>query len=330
MDDRSRFAIRRRSLLQTMAALAVPAASLQSAFAQQDYPSRPVTLVIPFAPGGGTDIVGRLLQQRLADRLAQPVLVVNRPGAAGVIATNSVAKAPPDGHTLFLSWDSHAINPIVHNDLPYDTFKDFAPITLLAKVPQVMGAWSGLPAQTLGEFVELAKKQPGKLNYASVGQGSSNHLMSENFHRLAGIELVHVPYKGGGPSIMAMVTGEVAYSFLSYASMRGNIRSGKLKALAVTGTRRMPDVPTMAEAGFPGYEAYAWIGVFAPAGTPAAVRDRLNRDINALLAEPEFVKRLAETGVEAVGGTPQALDAYVRSEHAKWAALVREAKIRFE
>jgi tripartite-type tricarboxylate transporter receptor subunit TctC len=323
----------RRRLLQALAALPVAGSLPATAWAQGDFPNRPVTMVIPFAPGGGTDIVGRIIQQPLSERLGKPVLVVNKPGAAGTIATNFVAKSAADGYTLFLSWDSHAINPIVYKNLPYDTFKDFAPVTLLARVPQVMGAWGGLPVKTVQEFVALAKSQPGKLNYASVGPGNSNHLMSEYFAQLAGIKLVHVAYKGGGPSIVAMLSGEVAYSFLSYASLRGHIKSGQIKALAVTAGKRIadiPDVPTMAEAGFPGFEAYAWMGVFAPTGTPQAVVERLNREIRAVLADPQIVGKLAEMGVEPAGGTPGELDAYVRREHDKWAKLVVDAHIQFE
>jgi tripartite-type tricarboxylate transporter receptor subunit TctC len=309
-------------------ALAVPKAD-----AQADFPSKPVTLVIPFAPGGGTDIVARTVQPKLSELLGQPVLVVNRPGAAGVIATQSVASAPADGHTLLFPWDSHAINLVAPKKLPYDTFKDFSAVTLLVKVPQVMGAFAGLPVSSLMEFVALAKDQRNQLNYASVGLGSSNHLMSENFHALAGIQLVHVPYKGGGPSIVAMVGGEVAYSFLSYASLKGQIEAGRLKALAVAGTKRLeglPDVPTMAEAGFPGFEAYSWIGVFAPAGTPEPAIGRLNKALVQSLADVEVRRKLAANGVEPVGGAPAELDAFVRSEYEKWGALVREANIRFE
>lgn len=304
-----------------------------AALAQPAFPSRPVTLVVPFAPGGGSDIVARTVQPKLSERLGQSVAVDNKPGASGVIATNAVAKAAPDGHTLFLSWDTHAINPVVMKDLPYDTFKDFVPVTLLARLPLVMGAWGALPANNLQEFIALARRQPGKMNYASVGSGSSNRLHSENLHRLAGIELAHVPYKGGGPSIQAMLTGEVVYSFLSYASMRGHIASGKLKALAVTGDKRIaeiPNVPTMIESGFPGFEAYGWIGIFAPAGTPEAAVSRLHRDFVAALGDAEVGKRLAAAGVEAIGSTPLELDTWVRKDYEKWTRFVKETKLRFD
>ena len=303
-----------------------------TAFAQ-GFPTKAVTLLVPFAPGGGSDTVARTIQSKLGEKLGQPVLVENRTGASGAIATAAVAKAPPDGHTLFLSWDTHAINPVIMKDLPYDTFKDFVPVTLLARLPLVMGVWSGLPANTMAEFIALAKRQPGKLNYASVGAASSNRLYSEYMHSLAGIELAHIPYKGGGPSIQAMLTGEVAYSLLSFASQKGYFQSGRLKAFAVTGAKRMadlPDVPTLIESGFPGMEVYGWIGNFAPAGTPEAVVARLNRDFIATIQDADVAKRLAAAGVDAVGSTPAELDRWVRSEYDKWSKFVKSSNLSFK
>lgn len=303
-----------------------------TAFAQ-GFPTKAVTLLVPFAPGGGSDTVARTIQSKLGEKLGQPVLVENRTGASGAIATAAVAKAPPDGHTLFLSWDTHAINPVIMKDLPYDTFKDFVPVTLLARLPLVMGVWSGLPANTMAEFIALAKRQPGKLNYASVGAASSNRLYSEYMHSLAGIELAHIPYKGGGPSIQAMLTGEVAYSLLSFASQKGYFQSGRLKAFAVTGAKRMadlPDVPTLIESGFPGMEVYGWIGIFAPAGTPEAVVARLNRDFIATIQDVDVAKRLAAAGVDAVGSTPAELDRWVRSEYDKWSKFVKSSNVSFK
>ena len=303
-----------------------------TAFAQT-FPTKPVTLMVPFAPGGGSDTVARIIQPKLSERLGQPVLVENRPGASGAIATNAVAKAPPDGHTLFLSWDTHAINAAVIKDLPYDTFKDFVPVTLLARLPLVMGVWAGLPANSVAEFIALAKREPGKLNYASVGSGSSNRLYSEYLHSLAGINVAHIPYKGGGPSIQAMLTGEVAYSFLSFASLKGHIQAGRLKAFAVTGAKRMSDipaVPTMIESGFPGFEVYGWIGIFAPAGTPEAVVARLNRDFVATVHDPEVGRKFAAAGVEGIGSPPAELDRWVRSEYEKWAKFVKTSNLKFE
>jgi tripartite-type tricarboxylate transporter receptor subunit TctC len=309
----------------------VPPAAAQSP--PSGFPDKPVRLVIPFGPGGVTDLIARTIQPKLSERFGQPVVIDNRPGAGGVIATQHVARSPADGYTLFLSWDSHTINPIVMKDLPYDTFKDFAPVTLLVRLPLVMGAWGGLPANTLGEFITLAKNQPGKLNFASIGSGSSNRLHSELLNSLAGTQVMHIPYKGGGPAIQAMLTGEVAYGFFSFGSMRGHVQAGKLKPLAVTGTKRMaelPNVPTMAESGFPGFEAYSWVGIYAPAGTPDAVITRLNRDFGAVLADPEISKKLVALGVEIVGSTPQALQQFQRADYDKWSRFVREAKLKFE
>lgn len=314
--------------------LSMSHASAQStAAAPSTFPNKPVRLVIPFGPGGVTDLIARTIQPKLSERFGQPVVIDNRPGAGGVIATNNVAKSPADGYTLFLSWDTHTINPIVMNDLPYDTFKDFAPVTLMVRLPLVMGAWGGLPANTLAEYIALAKSQPGKLNFASIGSGSSNRLHSELLNSLGGIKVMHIPYKGGGPAIQAMLTGEVSYGFFSYGSMRGHIQAGKLKPLAVTGTKRMaelPDVPTMAESGFPGYEAYSWVGIYAPAGTPDPVITRINSDFKAVLADPEVSKKLISLGVEIVGSTPQALQQFQRNDYDKWLKFVREAKLKFE
>jgi tripartite-type tricarboxylate transporter receptor subunit TctC len=324
--------IRTLKLLAAMLAIGAVFAPL-AVEAQTAYPNKSVTLVLPFPPGGSTDIVARTIQPRLSALLGQPVLVDNRAGAAGMIATNYVAKSAPDGYTLFLSFDTHAINPIVYKDIAYDTFKDLVPVTLLVRFPLVMGAYGGLAANNLKEFVALSKSQPGKFNYASTGLGSVNHLLAENLKSLAGIDVLHVPYKGGGPAIQAMLTGEVAFCFLSYAAQKGQMQAGKLKPLAVSGARRMadlPDVPTVAESGFPGFEAYSWIGIFAPAGTPDSVVKRLHQDFTMSLQDAEVKAKLVAAGFEPVGSTPQELGQFVRREYDKWAKFVKEAKIRFE
>ena len=324
-----------KSMIVCLAAFVGILASVNAltAMAQGAYPAKSVTLVLPFPPGGSTDIVARTIQPKLSALLGQPVLVDNRSGAAGVIATNYVAKSAPDGYTVFLSFDTHAINPIVYKDIPYDTFKDLVPVTLLVRFPLVMGAYGGLAAGNLKEFVALAKSQAGKLNYASTGLGSMNHLLAENLKSLAGVDVLHVPYKGGGPAIQAMLTGEVAFCFLSYAAQKGQMQAGKLKPLAVSGARRMadlPDVPTVAESGYPGFEAYSWIGIFAPAGTPEAVIRRLHQDFALTLQDAEVKAKLVTAGFEPVGSTPQELGQFVRNEYDKWAKFVKEAKIRFE
>ena len=306
--------------------------SLQG-FAQSAYPNKTVTLVIPFPPGGGTDSIARMIQPKLAELLGVSVVIDNKPGASGVIATNAVAKAPPDGYTLFLSWDTHSINPIVIKNLPYDTFKDFVPITLLARLPLVMGASDKLGVKNIKDFIALAKTQPGTLNYASLGTGSSNRLHSENLNKLAGIKIIQIPYKGGAPSIQAILTGEVAYSFLSNATLKGQIQAGKIIPLAVTGDKRnaeLPNVPTMIESGFPGFEAYAWIGVFAPNGTPDAIIKKLNTDFVKALQDPAINKQLVDIGVESIGSSPKDLDLWVTKEYVKWVKFVQETNLRFD
>ncbi|MEI6183638.1 MAG: tripartite tricarboxylate transporter substrate binding protein [Polynucleobacter sp.] len=306
--------------------------SLQG-FAQSVYPNKPVTLVIPFPPGGGTDSIARMIQPKLAELLGVSVVIDNKPGASGVIATNAVAKAPPDGYTLFLSWDTHSINPIVIKNLPYDTFKDFVPITLLARLPLVMGASEKLGVKNIKDFIALAKTHPGTLNYASLGTGSSNRLHSENLNKLAGIKIIQIPYKGGAPSIQAILTGEVAYSFLSNATLKGQIKAGKVIPLAVTGDKRnaeLPNVPTMIESGFPGFEAYAWIGVFAPNGTPDVIIKKLNTDFVKVLQDPAINKQLVDVGVESIGSSPKDLDLWVTKEYVKWVKFVQENNLRFD
>ena len=301
--------------------------------AQKSFPNKPVTLVIPFPAGGGTDNIARMIQPKLAELLGTSIIIDNKPGASGVIATNAVAKAAPDGYTLFLSWDTHAINPIVIKNLPYDTFKDFIPITLLAKLPLVMGASEKLGVRNIKDFIELAKAQPGKLNYASLGTGSSNRLHSENLNKLAGIKIIQIPYKGGAPSIQALLTGEVAYSFLSNATLKGQINAGKIIPLAVTGDKRnpeLPNVPTMIESGFPGFEAYAWIGVFAPNGTPDSIVQKLNRDFIKVLQDPAIIKQFADLGVEPIGSSPKDLGLWVTKEYVKWVKFVEENNLRFD
>ncbi|MBK8064891.1 MAG: tripartite tricarboxylate transporter substrate binding protein [Betaproteobacteria bacterium] len=318
-----------RTLALALAACVLPA----TAGAQGAFPSKPVSMVIPFGPGGATDFIARVMQAKLAENLGQPLVIDNRPGAGGVLATNYVAKSAPDGHIVFQSWDTHTINPLVIKDLPYDTFKDFAPVTLMVRLPLIMGVWAPLPANSVSEFIALAKSQPGKLNFASIGAGSSTRLHAELLNSLAGINVVHIPYKGGGPAMQAMITGEVAYGFFSLAAMKGHFQSGKLKPLAVTGTKRMaelPNVPTMAESGFPGYEAYSWIAIYAPAGTPEAVIARLNKAYAATLNDPEVNKRLVAAGMEVVASSPQQLADFQRKDYEKWVKFTREAKLKFD
>jgi tripartite-type tricarboxylate transporter receptor subunit TctC len=311
----------------------IAAAMLASPALAQEFPTRPVTIVVGYPPGGSNDIAARNVQQKLSERLGVAVIIENRTGAGGSIAAQAVAKAAPDGHTLLLTWDAHVINSVAYKDIPFDIFKDFVPVTMLGRFPLVMVAPAALPANNLKEFVVLAKSKPGQYNFASVGAGSPTRLHAENLARLAGMEVVHVPYKGGGPAIIALITSEVAFSFLSYASVKTQLDSGKLKALAVTGAKRLPELAstaTMAESGFPDGQGYSWVGMFAPAGTPAAIVAKLNREFAATLADPDVQKKFAVAGVEIVGSSPQDLDRYVHAEYDKWSKFARDSKLTFE
>lgn len=295
--------------------------------------ARPVTLVLPFPPGGSTDIVARIIQPRLAQAIGQSIIIDNRPGAAGQVATAYVAKAPADGHTLFLSFDTHAINPVANKNLPYDTFRDFAPVTLLVRFALVIGAHPSVKGANFREFAEFARTQPGKMNYASTGLGSLNHLAAEELKRRAGIDVVHVPYKGGGPVIQALLANESQYTFLSFAAQRSHIQAGKIKALAVTGAKRLPelpDVPTLGELGYTGLEAYSWIGIFAPAATSSAIVNKLHDDFVATVNDAEIRAKLTGAGFEVVGSSQAELARFVRSEYERWDRFARETNVKFE
>ena len=290
-------------------------------------------LVVTFPPGGSTDIAARIMQPRLGERVGKPVIVENRPGAASQIATQHVAKSAPDGNTLLVSFDTHAINPIAKPRLPYDTFKDFAGITLAVRFPLVIGASASVPGKDLKEFLEAARKAPAKYSYASTGLGSMNHLVMEDIKRRSGTYVLHVPYSGGGPAVQAVVGDVASLTLLSYAALRGQIAAGRVKPLAVTGTRRLPelpDVPTVAECGFPDFEAYSWIGIFAPAATPAPTVRKLTEDFQATLNTPEVKTRLTQAGFEVMATDGPALDQHVRAEYERWSRFVRETKLRLE
>lgn len=290
-------------------------------------------LVVTFPPGGSTDIAARIWQQRLSEKAGRPVVVENRPGAASQIATQYVAKSAPDGNTVLVSFDTHAINPIAKPKLPYDTFKDFAGVTLALRFPLVIGASANTPGKTLREFMAAAKAAPGKYSYASTGLGSMNHLVMEDLKRRSGTYVLHVPYGGGGPAVQA-VLGEVTnLTLLSYAALRGQIAAGKIKPLAVTGARRLPDlpdVPTVAESGFPGFEAYSWIGIFAPAATPAATLRKLTEDFQATLNTPDVHGKLTQAGFEVMATDGAGLDRHLMQEYERWGKFVRDTKLKLD
>ena len=303
--------------------------------AQQTYPARAVRFIVPYPPGSGTDIVARMLGQKLAEAWGQQVVVDNRPGAGAIIGVDAVAKAAPDGYTIGIADNGPlAINPALYPKLPYHPVRDFAPITLVASLPFILVVHPGVPANSVGELVALAKAQPGKLNYASVGNGSAVHLATELLKTRAGIDLVHVPYKGSAPALNGVLAGEASLMFVNLLSSMQLVKAGKLRALA-TGTPKrllaMPDLPTVAEAGVAGYEYQAWFGVIAPAGTPRPIVERLNADLRRIIAMPEIRERMIrQGGLEPVGGSTESFAALIPAEIEYWGKLVRETGARVD
>ncbi len=309
---------------------ALAAAGAGSALAQNDNITR---LVVTFPPGGSTDIAARALQPRLAELLGHPVVVDNRPGAASQIGTQYVARAAPDGRTLLVCFDTHAINPIAKAKLPYDTFKDFAGVTLALRFPLVIGASASVEAKDLRGFIETARKQPAKFSYASTGVGSMNQLVMEDIKRKAGIFVLHIPYGGGGPAIQAVLGDVSQITLLSYAATRAQIAAGKIKPLAVTGAKRLPelpDVPTVAESGFPGFEAYSWIGIFAPAATPPATVAKLTKDFQATLNTPEVYRKLTQSGFEVMATDGPGVERHAQQEYERWSNFVRSTNLKLD
>ena len=325
------YTIKRRDfiILSIAATTMVPAAHTADT-----YPSRPIRLIVPYPPGGGTDIVGRVVCEKLGASLGQPIVVDNRGGAGGVLGTEIVAKAAPDGYTLLLVPTSHVINPSIYAKLPYDTAKDFAPITMVASVPILMAVNPRVPAETVRGFVEAAKANPKAIgNYGSAGVGTVFHLTGQLFNQLSGLSLQHVPYRGGGPTVTALLAGEVPLAFETMLSLQPHVRAGTLRALAITSARRsttMPEIPTTAEAGFPELVAENSYALFAPARTPVPIMTRLHETAVAALALPEVRDRLREQGAEVVGNTSAELAAYVVAEIPKWAELARQAGVKPE
>ena len=308
-------------------------AGVAGACAQTPWPSKPVRIVVPFPPGGIVDTVARQLQPRLQAALGQTVLIDNRSGAGGTIGVGEVARSTPDGYTVVMVFDAYATYPLVYPKLGYDTAKDLVPVTQIASNPLVLVVHPGVPATNLKQFVELAKSKPGKLNYASVGAGSSNHLTAEYFKSVSGTFIAHIPYRGGGPAQQDLLGGQVDMMCLSAVLAQPHVRAGKLRALAQTGARRVaayPDVATVAESGYPGFDVSSWVGMLAPAGTPRPVVDRLHDEIRRILAEPEFVARLTEQGLTPIANAPEQFAAVLASEQAKWRRLVTDRKLSLD
>ncbi len=312
-----------------VAALLAPAGF--STAVAQNYPDRPVRMIVPFAPGGGTDIVSRLVAQRLADSIKQSVVVDNRAGGAGNIGAELVARANPDGYTLLVgSATILAVNPVIFK-VAYNPSRDFAPITLLGSQPHLMVVHPSLPANSVREFVNLAKEKSLKLNYGSSGTGGPAHLGGELFKIVAGVDMLHIPYKGTGPAVIDLVGGQLQVGLLSLASSMPHVKSGRLKALAVTSPKRAivaPELPTIAESGYPGFEVRSWYGLLAPAGTPKTIIDKLSSQIAAVLRQPEVIAKLASDGAEPGGDTPAEFAAYIKSEAERWGKVVKTAGIR--
>ena len=300
--------------------------------AQSAFPAKPVTLVVPFPAGGGLDIVARLLAKEMTPFLGQAVVVENRPGAGGTIGSALVAKSRPDGYTLlFGSIATHAIAPAIYPKMPYDALKDFAPITQITTATPILASSAILPVNSISQFIALAKSKPGTLNYASTGKGTADHLAGALFAASTNIEVVHIPYKGGGEANIGLITGESSYILANVQLVLPQIQSGKLRALAVTGPKRLaifPNVPTLAEAGVPGVEITTWFGLFAPANTPAELVNRLNRDAHSALKNMREV--LDKQSIEQAASTPAQFAEFINLEHRKWGKVVRDANIKLE
>ena len=299
----------------------------------QPYPVKAIRLIVTYPAGGGADAMARLVAPRLSEALGQPVLVENRGGASGTIAADLVAKASPDGYTLMLDATNHAVNPSLYPTLPYDPEKAFAPVTLLALFPNMLVVHPAFPASSVSELIKKIKAEPGKIAFASSGNGSAQHLAGELFRQRAGLDMVHVPYKGGGPALIDVMAGQVPLYFGNMASALPHVKNGKLKALAVTGSKRSaaaPELPTVAESGMPGYQVYEWNAIFAPAGTPAAIVGRLQSEIAKAVKIPEVRERMLALGGEIVASSPAELGAWVREQTASWAKVVRAGNIKLE
>ena len=304
----------------------VALALLAGAASAQSYPSKPVRVVIPWPPGGSNDVVGRIVTQKVGENLGQQFIVDNRAGAAGSIGADVVAKAPPDGYTLMVHSTSHVGNAHLYKKLPYDTLKDFTGVALLAAQPGALTIHPSLPVKTVKEFIALAKARPGTINYSSSGNGSAPHLSMELLVAMTGIKIVHVPYKGGAPQVTALVSGETQASLATVSTVLVHVQSGRLRALGVSSAKRsatMPDVPTIAEAGVPGYEMSPWIGVFVPTGTPKELIAKLNSEINRALKAPDVSNLLSSNALDALGGTPEEFDVRIKADYEKYAKLIK-------
>lgn len=315
-------------------ALALLLSSMLAPLAQaQGYPSKPIRVIIPSTAGGIIDVLPRALFQKMSESMAQPIVVDNRPGAAGIIGSEMTAKATADGYTLLVVATAHAINPGLYPKLPYDTEKDFTPITMVGRLPLYLVTHPSVPANNVKELVALARARPGQMSFASAGNGQGSHLAGEMFKSLAGIELIHVPYKGAGPALADVLAGHASILFNDPVSAMPHIKAGRLKLLAVGTAQRsaaVPDAPTVAESGVPGFDAYAWLGILAPAGLPTEIAAKLHGEIIKAMNAPEIKERFfsASGGVESIGANPEQSVVFIRSEMTKWAKVVKDAGVK--
>ena len=312
--------------------MAVAVAGTTCAFAAA-YPDKPVRMVVPFPPGGGTDVVARAIALKLTEQWGQSVVVDNRPGAASMVGTEMLARAVPDGYTLGFVSMSHTINPSIYKKLPFDPIADFSPVALAATAPNVLVVSPGVGAKSVAELVQIAKSRPGKLNFPSSGNGGVSHLSMEMFRYAAGIDIVHVPYRGAGPALTALLANETQLMMATTPVALPQMKAGRLIALATTGLKRSslaPEIPTVAEAGYPGFEADTWYGMLAPAKVPPALVNQANAAVTKMLTQADFKERLAHEGAQPAGGTPAQFAAHIKSEIEKWAKIVRMAKVKIE
>lgn len=326
-----RLALALRSFLNSCAIVALALFQTGDALAQANYPDKPVRFIVPYPPGGGTDVIARIVQDRFQALLGQPVIIDNKGGAGGSVGSELAARAAPDGYTVLFTLSSHTINPAIYPKLPFDTIKDFEAIGTVASLPQILVANPQVPANSVAELVALAKAKPDLLAYASVGNGSPGHLAGELFKLRTGTQMTHIPYRGGGPAVTDVISGQVPLLWVSIPAAAQFVKAGKLKALAVSTLKRsaaFPDVPTVQETGVPDFEVDSWYAMFVPARTPQPVIDRLNRALNTVVAEPGIRDKLLAQGAEGVGGTPQALTRIVVAEVPKWVKLAKDANIK--
>ncbi|PIT79631.1 tripartite tricarboxylate transporter substrate binding protein [Limnohabitans sp. 15K] len=311
--------------------LAAAAAFVAPSASAQDYPNKPIRLVLPFPPGGVTDLLARALAEKLAPRLGQPVIVDNKPGAGTVLASDLVARAPADGYTLLVAASSLGTAPLIYDKVSYDAIKSFTPVTQIASVVHVVVVNPALPVKSVKELIAYAKANPGKLNYASTGTGTSTHLEGELLKSMAGVYMVHIPYRGSGPALIDLVGGQVGVMIDALGSSGPFIKAGKLRALAVTTAKRsqsIPELPTVSESGVPGYEAMPWLGLVAPAGTPQPVVDRLHREVAKVLEDPEIRERFKGWGLDIIGNTPAEFTSFLRRDVDQWASVIKRANIK--